>query len=60
MRVNQINHLKQLEGAGKVFPHKFHVSISMSEFTDKYSKLANEEVSEDVVSLAGKIKKKTF
>lgn len=59
MRVSQITHLKQFEGAGNVFPHKFNVSISMSEFVDKYSKLANEEVSDDVVSLAGKIYKLT-
>lgn len=55
MRVAQITHMKASEGAGAVYPHKFHVSISLTEFVEKYSYLKNEEVNEDRVSLAGRI-----
>jgi lysyl-tRNA synthetase, class II len=37
-----------------VYPHKFHVSISLRDFIEKYSHLKNEEVNTDVVSVAGK------
>lgn len=47
--------MKATEGAGAVYPHKFHVSISLSEFVDKYSHLSNEQVSDDQVSVAGRI-----
>ena len=54
MRVNHVNHLKATEGPGSVYPHKFHVTISMTDFVDKYSPLGNDQVSDDVVSMAGK------
>lgn len=54
MRINHVMHLKKTEGECKVYPHKFHVSISMTEFVEKYSHLANEQVHDDKVSLAGK------
>lgn len=53
MRINQVVHLKSEIGESKVYPHKFHVSISMTEFVEKYSHLANEQVHDDKVSLAG-------
>lgn len=54
MRINQVISLKAAEGESKVFPHKFHVTISMTEFVEKYSHLTNEQVSDDKVSVAGK------
>ena len=47
--------MKSTEGAGAVYPHKFHVSISMTEYHEKYSYLVNEQVSDDQVSIAGKL-----
>ena len=55
MRVSQITHMKAAEGAGAVYPHKFHVSISLTDFVDKYSYLTNEQVHDDRVSVAGRI-----
>ncbi|KAF7489409.1 Lysine--tRNA ligase [Sarcoptes scabiei] len=38
------------------YPHKFHVSISLTEFLRKYSNLKEEEILEDVeVSVAGRV-----
>lgn len=52
MRVHHVQHLKQ---AGEtVFPHKFHASMSLRDFVEKYSHLQNEEIHNDVVSVAGK------
>jgi hypothetical protein len=52
MRLHHIQHLKQ---AGEtVYPHKYNVSISLRDFIDKYTHLKHEEISEDVVSVAGK------
>ncbi len=52
----RLHHVKSLKQAGEiVFPHKFHVSISLRNFIDKYSHLQNEEINQDVVSVAGKI-----
>ena len=51
----RLQHVHGLKAAGEtVFPHKFHVSISLRDFVDKYTPLNNEEISEDVVSVAGK------
>lgn len=51
----RVQHVLALKEAGEtVFPHKFHVSISLRDFVDKYSPLKNEEINEDVVSVAGK------
>lgn len=55
MRINHVLNLKSTEGESKVYPHKFHVSISMTEFVEKYSHLQNEQVHDDKVSVAGKI-----
>lgn len=35
------------------YPHKFHVSISLTEFIDKYQNLADGEHHSDAVSVAG-------
>lgn len=47
--------MKQTEGEGSVYPHKFHVNISMTHFVEKYSGLANEQVSDDVLNIAGRV-----
>lgn len=53
MRIHHVQHLKK---AGEVvYPHKYHVSIALRDFINKYSHLKNEEIHEDVVSVAGNI-----
>ena len=37
------------------YPHKFHVSISMTSFIEKYSAIEDGAKSEDIVSVAGRI-----
>lgn len=60
MRIAQIIHMKAAEGESKVYPHKFFVSISFSDYVEKYSHLKNEEVHDDHVSIAGKKISKLF
>src|SRR5699024_7142144 len=44
------------ESGENPYPHKFHVSISLAEFIEKYSSLNNEQMLEDVeVSVAGRV-----
>lgn len=51
----RVHHVQSLKKAGEtVYPHKYHVSISLRDYIDKYTPLKNEEVHEDVVSVAGK------
>lgn len=49
--------ISQLREAGEnPYPHKFHVSISLTDFINKYSSLKDEEILENVtVSVAGRI-----
>ncbi len=47
--------LKQTHGEGYVYPHKFKVTISLGHFVEKYSSIGNEAVSEDRVSVAGRV-----
>ena len=47
--------MKKEHGETSVYPHKFHVQISMTAFIDKYTSLQNEQVSDDVVTVAGRI-----
>ncbi|CAF4951267.1 unnamed protein product, partial [Rotaria sp. Silwood1] len=35
-----------------VYPHKYHVSISLRDFIEKYGYLKNEEINQDSVSVA--------
>ncbi|CAF0753763.1 unnamed protein product [Adineta ricciae] len=52
----RVHHIQQLKQAGEtVYPHKYHVSISLRDYIDKYTHLQNEEVHEDIVSVAGRI-----
>ncbi|CAL2032580.1 unnamed protein product [Caenorhabditis brenneri] len=40
------------------FPHKFDVTISLTDFIAKYSSLQNEQVADEIVSVAGRIHSK--
>ncbi|XP_071551327.1 lysine--tRNA ligase isoform X2 [Panulirus ornatus] len=49
-------HVQQLKDEGKaVFPHKFHVSTSLTEFLRKYENLGKEEEGKEEVTVAGRI-----
>lgn len=51
----RLHHLQQLKESGEiVYPHKYHVSISLRDFIDKYSHLNNDQIHDDIVSVAGK------
>ena len=52
-RSKQVIELK--EKTGKMYPNKFNVSISISEFIKKYSNCDDGQVTDDVVSVAGRI-----
>lgn len=53
IRVGAVN---QLKAAGEhPYPHKYNVTISLTEFIDKYSHLQPEEMHKDVVSIAGRV-----
>jgi lysyl-tRNA synthetase, class II len=38
-----------------VYPHKFHVSTSFTDYIEKYSTLTPEQVSDDKVTIAGRV-----
>lgn len=50
------NTITSLKAAGEtVYPHKYHVSLSFVDYVEKYSHLKNEETSNDVVQIAGRV-----
>ncbi|UJR15161.1 hypothetical protein I4U23_002124 [Adineta vaga] len=52
----RVHHIQQMKQTGEtVYPHKFHVSISLRDYIEKYTHLQNEEVHEDIVSVAGRV-----
>ncbi|CAF3606678.1 unnamed protein product [Rotaria sp. Silwood1] len=52
----RLHHIQQLKKVGEtVYPHKYHVSITSQDFIDKYSHLKNEEINNDIVSIAGRV-----
>ncbi|CAH8616554.1 unnamed protein product [Heterobilharzia americana] len=54
MRINAVKELKRLQK--NPYPHKFHVSISLGEFIEKYSSLTPGEHLDDVcVTVAGRV-----
>lgn len=56
LRTGAIQKLKTIGGDSHPYPHKFHVSISLQDFIDKYSHLNEGEVVEsDKVSVAGRV-----
>lgn len=56
IRSQAIENLKQAGGAQHPYPHKFHVSTSLTEFIEKYSDLKDGEVVEsDNLSVAGRV-----
>lgn len=49
-------YVQQQKDEGKaVYPHKFHVSTSLTDFIKTYDNLAQEVVAEEVVTVAGRI-----
>ncbi|XP_045472346.1 lysine--tRNA ligase isoform X2 [Harmonia axyridis] len=56
LRTGAIQKLKTVGGDNHPYPHKFHVSISLQDFIEKYSHLNDGDVVEsDNVSLAGRV-----
>lgn len=53
LRINTIKHMKQ--NGETVYPHKFHVSSSFGNFIQKYDYLKPEEVSNDKLTIAGRV-----
>eukprot|EP01135_Chromosphaera_perkinsii_P002084 Nk52_evm18s217 gene=Nk52_evmTU18s217 len=53
-RSKVVSVLKDREGVDP-YPHKFHVSISLTKFIEKYSSLKTEERVEESVSVAGRV-----
>lgn len=48
--------IAQLKEAGdNPYPHKFHVSISLTEFLSKFNHLVPEEMLEEEVTVAGNV-----
>lgn len=48
--------VKELKSIGEdPYPHKFHVSVALVKFIEKYDYLKAEDVHEDVVSVAGRV-----
>jgi hypothetical protein len=41
------------ENGGNAYPHKFHVSVSLPEFIEKYSSIPDGEHLQEVVTVAG-------
>ncbi|KAG0728986.1 Lysine--tRNA ligase [Chionoecetes opilio] len=46
---------QQKDTAQDVYPHKFHVSTSLTEFLEKYESLSQEQASQEEVTVAGRI-----
>lgn len=56
LRTTAIDNLKSLGGAQHPYPHKYHVTISLENFIEKYSYLKDNEVLEsDIISVAGRV-----
>lgn len=52
----RMEHVEQLKRKGESpYPHKFHVSISLSEFIEKYHDVGDGQHHPDVVSVAGRV-----
>lgn len=56
LRSNAVESLKALGGSSHPYPHKYHVTISLEEFIEKYSYLQDNEVLEsEPISVAGRV-----
>uniref|UniRef100_T1IHK0 Lysine--tRNA ligase n=1 Tax=Strigamia maritima TaxID=126957 RepID=T1IHK0_STRMM len=53
LRLQSVNHLKEI--GENPYPHKFHVTMSLTDFIEKYNHLKPEQTLNDVVSLAGRV-----
>lgn len=52
----RIQHVQQLKDAGqKVYPHKFHVGTSLTEFLKMYENLTQEQEIQEEVTVAGRV-----
>ncbi|KAI0984042.1 hypothetical protein GJ496_005651 [Pomphorhynchus laevis] len=52
----RVKHIEAIKSTGvNPYPHKFTVSISLTDFIKKYDSLKNEEYHTDVVKIAGRI-----
>ena len=50
----RLGHISNLKETGESpYPHKFNVTISLSDFIEKYQDLKEGEHHEDIVSVAG-------
>jgi len=53
---NRQRHIADLTSQGfDAYPHKFHVSMQLHEFIEKYQQLKDNETHSDIVSIAGRI-----
>eukprot|EP00043_Microstomoeca_roanoka_P005696 m.57370 g.57370 ORF g.57370 m.57370 type:complete len:796 (+) comp13076_c0_seq1:93-2480(+) len=57
LRSEAVRTLKK-DGPVQPYPHKFHVSISLTDFLRKYEGLQNEQVADEVISVAGRVQLK--
>lgn len=49
-------YVQQQQDAGvAMYPHKFHVSVSLTDFLETYKTLENEEQAKEEVTVAGRI-----
>ncbi|KAJ8982062.1 hypothetical protein NQ317_001471 [Molorchus minor] len=55
LRSAAIANLKALGGEHHPYPHKFHVSISLGEFVEKYAGIKEGEVANEPLSVAGRV-----
>ena len=46
---------KQKDAGHTVYPHKFHVSISLTEFLETYQTLTQEKESQEEVTVSGRV-----
>lgn len=53
IRSQAVSHLKAIKETP--YPHKFHVSVSLTKFIEKYQTLKTEDVLSDIVSVAGRV-----
>ncbi|KAL1491028.1 hypothetical protein ABEB36_011686 [Hypothenemus hampei] len=56
LRLGAIDNLKKQGGINHPYPHKYHVTISLENFIEKYSYLIDNEVLEsEIISVAGRV-----
>ena len=54
--LNRCKDVEEYQKNGKnPWPHKFNVSMTIPQFIEKYAHLQNQEISEDIISVAGRV-----